>query len=378
MSENTAHKEKAPFVRLEFLDSLRCFAILYVVVSHLILIPQPNLPVPQSIATLLINGGYAGVSLFFVLSGFSLCFSMEARRGEPNQIPRFYIRRFFRIAPLFYLMLFIYWLRDAFRLGVVHPVSEVLVNASFLFNLIPAHITGFVWASWTIGVMVIFYLIFPVIHRWIRTLPSALTFFFAAVLMTWGWSHFVLNYGEATGYLKTQDVEFALRFGFLEHLPSFICGIIVYRLLFGRLNQLNEQKRRTLGWACLVLFIPCYAALLTDKIQNLLWGWSIVHGVCLSLVVLGLGLNPLKGLVNGITAYLGKTTYAMYLLHPLIIFSITPVYRRLYDILPIPAWGYAASLAATLSLLIPLSLALYRCIERRGMAWGEKIASGIQ
>jgi peptidoglycan/LPS O-acetylase OafA/YrhL len=149
---------------------------------------------------------------------------MEARRGEPNQISRFYIRRFFRIAPLFYLMLLIYWLRDAFRLGVVHPISEVLVNASFLFNLIPAHITGFVWASWTIGVMVIFYLIFPVIHRWVRTLPAALTFFFAAVLMTWGWSHFVLNYGEATGYLKTQDVEFALRFGFLEHLPSFICG----------------------------------------------------------------------------------------------------------------------------------------------------------
>jgi peptidoglycan/LPS O-acetylase OafA/YrhL len=303
---------------------------------------------------------------------------MEARRGEPKRIRKFYIRRFFRMVPLFYLMLFIYWLRDAFRLGVVHPVSEVLVNASLLFNLIPSHITGFVWASWTISVMVIFYLIFPVIYQWVRTLPAALIFFFAAALMAWGWSHFVLNYGEATGYLKTEDVNFTLRFGFLEHLPAFVCGIIIYRLLFGRLDQLNEQKRRRLGWACLILFIPFYAALLTDEIQNLLWGWSLLHGVCFSLLVLGLGLNPLRGLVNGITAYLGKTTYAMYLLHPLIIFSIIPVYRRLYDILPIPVLGYTASLAATLGMLIPLSLVLYRYVERRGMAWGEKIVSGIQ
>lgn len=374
MAEPLTHQEKtAPFVRLEFLDALRCWAIFYIIVSHLILIPQPNLSIPPALAPLLINGGYAGVSLFFVLSAFSLNFSMDSRRGEPNVLKRFYLRRFFRIAPLFYLTLLIYWLRDAVFLGIIHPLSEVLINASLLFNFFPAHITGFVWASWTIGVMMILYLMFPMIHRWVRTLPAALMIFFFSVMMSWGWSHFVLNYGEATGYLKTDDVHFALNFGFLQHLPAFVCGIIVYRLFFDYLSKWNEQKKRMLGWLCLMLFIPFYAFLLTDTIQNMLWGWSILHGICFSLIVLGLGLNPLKFLVNSQTVFWGETTYALYLLHPLIIFSIIPIYRGVYDMLPMSSLGYLASLAATLVLLMPLSLFVHRYLERQATAWGEKL-----
>jgi peptidoglycan/LPS O-acetylase OafA/YrhL len=374
MSEDLTHKETSePFVRLDFLDSLRCFAIVYVVVSHLILIPQPNLAIPSFIAPLLLNGGYAGVSLFFILSAFSLCFTLDSRRGEPELIKRFYFRRFVRIAPLFYLMLFIYWIRDAALLGVIHPVSEVLINASLLFNLIPTHITGFVWASWAIGVLAILYLLFPLIYRWIRTLPAALILFIVSVLLSWGWSHFVLNYGEAAGYLKADDKTFALGFGFLQHLPVFVCGVIVYRLYFDYFSKLNARKRRMYGWACIILFIPFYAVLLTDKLQNMLWGLSILHGICLALLALGLGLKPFGFLINAKTSYLGRTTYSMYLFHPLIIFSMIPVYYRLYNIIPNEMLGYLISLLLTFAVLMPVSLASYRYIEQKGKATGENI-----
>lgn len=148
-----------PYVRLDFLDALRFFAIIYVVISHLVLIPQPNLLIPEWIAPFLINGGDAGVSLFFVLSAFSLSYSMDRRSGESALIRNFYIRRFFRIAPLFYCLMVLYWIRDAVVFNVLHPASEVLINASLLFNLVPSCITGFVWASWTIGVIALLYLI---------------------------------------------------------------------------------------------------------------------------------------------------------------------------------------------------------------------------
>lgn len=378
MSEALTHKETTePFVRLDFLDALRCFAIIYVVVSHLILIPQPNLVIPSFIAPLLINGGYAGVSLFFILSAFSLCFALDSRRREPKLLKRFYVRRFFRIAPLFYLMLFIYWIRDAAMLGVTHPISEVLINASLLFNLTPAYITGFVWASWTIGVMAILYLLFPLIYRWIRTLPAALILFVVSVLMSWGWSYFILNYGETTGYLRVDDINFALSFGFLQHLPVFVCGIIVYRFFFDHLNKLNARQRQMYGWACIILFIPFYAMLLTDKLQNMLWGLSILHGICLALLVLGLGLKPFGFLINAKTAYLGKATYSMYLFHPLIIFSILPAYLWIYGIMPGDISGYLASLLITFALLVPVSLISYRYIERTGTGLGEKLISRL-
>jgi len=94
---------------------------------------------------------------------------MDKRSGEKMILRHFYIRRFSRIAPLFYLLMLLYWIRDAAVFGVFHPLSEVLVNASLLFNLVPSCIAGFVWASWAIGVITVLYLIFPVIHRYVLT-----------------------------------------------------------------------------------------------------------------------------------------------------------------------------------------------------------------
>ena len=208
------HSMTAPYVRLDFLDALRFFAIIYVIISHLILIPQPNLAIPEWMAPFFINGGDAGVSLFFVLSAFSLSYAMDKRSKEKRLLRNFYIRRFFRIAPLFYFLMVIYWIRDAAVFGVFHSLSEVLINASFLFNLTPCCITGFVWASWTVGVIALLYLIFPAIHKYIRNLHGALALFVASALIAWGWSYFIKSYGVAIGYLNANDIGFVWGFGF--------------------------------------------------------------------------------------------------------------------------------------------------------------------
>lgn len=361
-----------PYVRLGFLDSLRCFAIIYVVISHLILIPQPNLAIPEWLAPFLINGGDAGVSLFFVLSAFSLSYAMDKRAKEKRLLRNFYVRRFFRIAPLFYLLMLLYWIRDAAVFGVFHPFSEILVNASLLFNLVPSCITGFVWASWAIGVVTVLYLIFPVIHRYIRNLHRALALFIFSILTSWSWSYFVKYYGVATGYLKADDVGFVWGFGFLQHLPVFACGIIVYHLFFDYFSKTNQKSRQTYGMLFILAFIFFYGVLLTENIQNIMWGKKILHGICFSLLVLGLGLKPFNFLVNDKTASLGRTSYSMYLFHPLLIFTVIPVYRRIYNFIPTDMLGYLSSLLITLFLLTIISLLSYRYIERTGMAMGEK------
>lgn len=372
------HSMTEPYVRLDFLDALRFFAIIYVVISHLILIPQPNLAIPEWIAPFLINGGDAGVSLFFVLSAFSLSYAMDKRSGENMLLRNFYIRRFFRIAPLFYLMMEIYWIRDAVVFDVLHPVWEILVNASLVFNLVPSCITGFVWASWTIGVIALLYLIYPIIHKYIRNLYGTLAFFVASVLMAWGWSYFIKNYGVATGYLNADDVSFVWGFGFLQHLPVFVCGIIIYRLFFDYLIKIKQKSRQLYGILFILAFVLFYGVLLTESMQNILWGKTILHGICFSLLVLGLALNPFRFLVNAKTAYLGKVSYSMYLFHPLLIFSIIPAYHWIYDIIPADFLGYVSSLLLTLALLIAVSLMAYRYIERSGITLGDKLISRNQ
>jgi peptidoglycan/LPS O-acetylase OafA/YrhL len=85
--------------RLEFLDSLRGIAAVYVVIFHTALVsaPKPSLP---DWAKPIVLFGASGVMLFFVISGFSLCLTMPRHEQSNTPLASYYLSRFFRIAPL--------------------------------------------------------------------------------------------------------------------------------------------------------------------------------------------------------------------------------------------------------------------------------------
>ena len=378
MSNNPITKDDIkPFIRLDFLDSLRCFAAVCVVIIHVECIPQPNLLIPEWLAPFASDSGVTGVCLFFVLSAFSLSYSLDERRGEAMLTRRFYIRRFFRIAPLFYFIMLLYWIRDAVIFNVLHPVPEVLINASLLFNLIPEYIIGFVWASWTIGVLALLYLLFPLIHKYICNLPTTLTLLGVSILMAWGWSFFAENYGEAIDYIPSNRIAFVNDFGFLQNLPVFVCGVITYRLFFDYFVKMEIKARRRYGLLFIMSFLFFYAALLTEHLQNIHWGKNILHGICFSLLILGMGLRPFSLLVNAKTVYMGKISYSLYLFHPLLVLPLIPVYYWFYGVLPGNTLGFSASLLITLGLLTIISLISYKYIERRGIIMGEKLINNV-
>ena len=109
--------------------------------------------------------------------------------------------------------------------------------------------------------------------------------------------------------------------------------------------------------------------------KNALQVKNPLHGICFSLLVLGLGLKPFSFLVNSKTAYLGKASFSMYLFHPILIFTFIPLYYWCYSHLPTDILGYLASFLITLIPLTIISLISYRYIERTGIVLGEKIIS---
>ena len=46
--------------------------------------------------------GNLGVQLFFLVSAVTMCYMWQQRHDEPARALKFYVRRFFRIAPLFW------------------------------------------------------------------------------------------------------------------------------------------------------------------------------------------------------------------------------------------------------------------------------------
>src|SRR5882672_5687186 len=88
--------------RIPALDGLRGVAILMVLLNHFL--PDRNYA-PSRVMTWLSNAarsGWAGVDLFFVLSGFLITGILIEAKASPHYFRNFYMRRVLRIFPLYY------------------------------------------------------------------------------------------------------------------------------------------------------------------------------------------------------------------------------------------------------------------------------------
>jgi peptidoglycan/LPS O-acetylase OafA/YrhL len=96
--------------RLRTFDFLRGLAILGVIVVH----TSQSFPSLINAIDFLAGLGRFGVQLFYFISALTMCYMWKQREGENNPIKNFYIRRFFRIAPLFWIAIPVYLLLNGY------------------------------------------------------------------------------------------------------------------------------------------------------------------------------------------------------------------------------------------------------------------------
>jgi peptidoglycan/LPS O-acetylase OafA/YrhL len=292
------HGVVEPRRRLAFLESLRGWAAVYVMLYHLALLPNPALHVPVWAAPVILTGG-AGVMLFFVASAFSLCCAARPEEDRGRGLAAFSLRRFFRIAPLFYVVLAASLVRDEWIFGATHSPTEVLASLTFVFNLWPSHQDGIVWASWTIGVEVLFYAAFPFIMARASTISRAAV-------------------GLLLAFLVALALPSQTQHSVIHNLPIFTAGILAYRIY----QRLPARTPQAIGGALIIGALSLYAVML----QGLSWrdpyNWrdyweAVVYGA----IVLGLAIYPIRLIVNRMALYLGRISYSFYLLHPTIVYA---------------------------------------------------------
>lgn len=147
--------------RMRQLDVLRAVAVMLVLGHHAGAIPT-DLPRPlTAIMTHWQCGGWAGVDLFFVLSGFlvsGLLFG-EYRRRRSLSVGRFLVRRGLKIYPPFYFFLIVQGAWMTFVLGEPPPLRRVIYEALFVQNLFG----GVFIHTWSLGVEEQFYLSLPLL-----------------------------------------------------------------------------------------------------------------------------------------------------------------------------------------------------------------------
>ena len=93
---------------LPALDGIRGLAIILVMLYHFSIPFQlsGHLNFLDGLVGTFLQVGWVGVDLFFVLSGFLITGILYGTAGKDNYLKNFFVRRFLRIFPLYYLMLF--------------------------------------------------------------------------------------------------------------------------------------------------------------------------------------------------------------------------------------------------------------------------------
>jgi peptidoglycan/LPS O-acetylase OafA/YrhL len=353
--------------RFLFLDALRGLTIIWIAIYHMTFqsfSPQPTLDIPIWITPYIGDATYGGVFLFFILSAFSLCSTMTVHQIESKPLIRFYIRRFFRIAPLFYAFLIYQVLQDAVKSGITHSIFEIAINILFVFNIIPEMNQGIIWASWFMGVIMLFYLFFPLFHKFFNDTWKTATFIIWSILIAYIFQ-FAINFFPAA--LNAFFPYF--RCSFLRNLPLFAFGMFSFYLL--RTPFMQKLNIKVVGIFLIGTALLSYFYLLNGMF-NILDPYYM-KGIILTALVVGLALNPLKIVVNKITTFLGKISYSMYLCHPpLIHLVLNPLYPHIY-ILQIPLLlKFLLCAGVTITLLVGVSIITYRFIEKPGIRLGKK------
>jgi peptidoglycan/LPS O-acetylase OafA/YrhL len=351
--------------RLEFLDGLRGLAALYVLVYHLAKMPPlaTGLPAP---ADAFILFGNSGVILFFVISAFCLCLTMPERDVTGGTVANFYLKRFFRIAPLFYAVVAVTLLRNFLVRDIVPPAEDVLANLTFTFNLFPGKQDSLVFAGWTIGVEMLFYLVFPVLYVLLRGIAAKILAFGIAGL---AFPALLVALGSTALPAALQD-RYAL-LTLVHYLPVFLLGMIAFDL-FNRLHARGASWRT--GVACLAAGALLFAGHLGGILVDPDFAPAFWQGTSYTLLLLGLAFCPIRILVNPATRFLGLISYSVYLLHgPVILLINRPVYPRIYALdLPTGA-KFGLCFAITLAVTLSVSWLSHRMIERPGITFGRRL-----
>jgi peptidoglycan/LPS O-acetylase OafA/YrhL len=158
---------------LGHLDSLRGIAVLGVVMVHAGL----NLNLPHRLAYIT-NSGQRGVQLFFIVSAFTLFMSHDNRKDEHRPNLNFFLRRLFRLFPMFYVATAVACI---FTPQYVGPRIDVLLSLLFLHGFTPRTIMHGALGGWSVATEAIFYMCLPLLFRIIRSLYAAIWFLFISV-----------------------------------------------------------------------------------------------------------------------------------------------------------------------------------------------------
>ncbi|MFC4314503.1 acyltransferase family protein [Steroidobacter flavus] len=309
------------------LDGIRALSILVVVFFHC--------EVPG------VGGGFVGLDIFFVLSGFLITSLLAAEyRNDGIEIGRFYARRALRLYPTLLLLVAAYlvlapllWPTDDRWLSAV-LASTYTMDYAIAFWHAPLTIAH----TWSLGVEEKFYLLWPLLLPLILKARRPIAWLVAAFLVASAWRYFVNGtWGWAQAY-----------FSFDTRMSGILLGAIAALVR-------PTISRRVFMIACVVLAVlialPTVPSHRVDEAD--MWRITVAEFAAVVIVSYAAAHAQSRFLSSRPMVYIGKLSYGIYIWH----FPLVVLLNRAYGQ---PWW---VTLSATLPFAFAMAAICYHWVD---------------
>ena len=326
--------------RFSYIDALRGYAVLGVVLVHASQYTEFETGLPAA--------GARGVQLFFVVSAITLLMSWRERN---DGVAAFFARRAFRIVPMFWLAIPLYFVAGS-------DISQAIGAAFFLQATRPDWIFGLVPGGWSVCAEVGFYCLFPPLAVLLTSLPRALYFVAISVIISKLWRSIGL---EAMTWIfpNASDLGSFMAFTLPTQLPIFAAGMASYFVAsrFANLPSLVLE-----GILLAVIFAVGWYAVYRSEDYAAFGGLFAIGVACMAN---GAGR---RYLLNPVIEHVGRCSFSIYLLHFKCAAWIAPLVKGM-----VPSAEFAVLFSATVVATAGLASLTYYAIERPMIRFGNRL-----
>lgn len=363
-STSTAAPREA-LKHIDSLDGVRGVAIVLVLIFHLLWSNNQTGSSILNFAVGLRSAGWAGVDLFFALSGFLITGILFDTLHTKHYFKNFYARRFLRIFPLYYGVIFVLLL--IFRPHSFNLVRYFLIlfgylqNTPLWWNGPPTTIVGLTDHLWSLAVEEQFYLVWPLVIFLLRDRRKLL--WAAAILALMAPVTRILLLHHGAPIVETYKLTIC-------RADSLLSGAWLALIVRGKSRE--TVLRYALPVFCVALLVCSAIAWRTgnfDADRNLpvnAYGYTFVAIASASLIAMALRPNSLtaRAMRARSLRFLGKYSYGIYVFHQMIFGMVASLCAAFLQHHIASKSLYHITLAAAVLLVtIPLALLSYHFYE---------------
>ena len=345
---------------------LRGIAALFVVLFHFRSYMN-NVYAQSNLGDILFSKGAFGVDLFFVISGFIICFATE--KEEFHSSLKFVIRRFFRIYPLLIFSMLVYFL-----VVVLRPESHDLL-IWFLWSIIPLHVDYHAGApffgynmlgiAWTLTYEVSFYFIFliamSISHKYRMIISSTM------LVSMVGISQMLSDSPTLDGLNNNYIINDFITLISSPIYIDFVYGIITYYVF--KKAKISENRK---GGGILSALLVCIIVITTSSIfltkdtnhGPLSWGFmAFVIVLCMTLLE-----DIVRKYDSALLDTLGNVSFSLYMCHYIII----EIYNKYFHS---ESFTGVSALVMMTTISVMVSILLFRFVEMPSVNASKKLTA---